>query len=73
MTANIIVVSTETALLRMRNDILVSMNLTGEKCLIGRYQSTLHRVNSTWRQSRPSCVYSRRKKKIWSPPIRHFV
>ena len=29
-------------------------------------------VSSTWRQSRPSCVYSRRKKKNWSPPIRHL-
>ena len=45
---------------------------TGEKCLIGWYQSMWHRVNSTWRQSRPSCVYSRRKKKNWSPPIRHL-
>ena len=29
-------------------------------------------VNLTWRQSRPSCVYSRRKKKNWSPPRRHL-
>ena len=45
---------------------------TGEKCLIVRYQATWHKVNSTWRQSRPSFVYSRRKKKNWSPRIRHL-
>ena len=33
---------------------------------------TWHRVNSTWRQSRHSCVYFRRKKKNWSPPRRHL-
>ena len=58
--------------MRVRGPNNVGKSFTGEKCLIGRYQTTWHKVNSTWRQSRPSCVYSRRKKKNWSPPRRHL-
>ena len=50
----------------------VRQNFIGENCLIGRYQSTWHRVNSTWWQSRPLCVYSRGMKKNWRLPIRHL-
>ena len=48
------------------------MGLVHWRKLIVRYQATWHKVNSTWRQSRPSFVYSRRKKKNWSPRIRHL-
>ena len=49
----------------------------GKKCVIGRRATTWYKVNSTWRQSPPSCVYSSRKKKkcgLWvsKPPMQHF-
>ena len=34
------------------------MLFTGVKCLIGRYATMWHSVNSTWWQSRPSCVFN---------------
>ena len=69
---NLAWVKTTLCIIYLTGDFFCKRGFTGEKCLIVRYQSTWHRVNSTWRQSRPSSVYSRRKKKNWSLPIQHL-
>ena len=69
---NLAWVKTTLCIIYLTGDFFCKRGFTGEKCLIVRYQFTWHRVNSTWRQSRPSSVYSRRKKKNWSLPIQHL-